>query len=851
MRDAAQVSPKKQRTPSLDLFVSYAGPDRAWAEWVAWHLAAAGYSIELDVWDWAAGDNVVLRMSDALDRAVRVLALWSPSYFEPGRFTTEEWTASVAQRPDETGQRRLVPIRVAEVTPPSVLKPLLFRDVFGVDEDRAKAILLEAVRGPRDARGLPEFPGTAKRRPKRTAAPRLPGVLPAVWNVPLRNAAFTGRVAPLVQIRQQLCRENTAVVQALHGLGGIGKTTLAIEYAHRFAGSYELVWWINAERTTLIGEQFATLGVQAGWITGAAPTANPTTWVLQRLRAEPGWLLIFDNAEDRSDLLPWLPQGAGHVLITSRNPGWEQAALPMALPEFTRAESISLLHSSLPDLTDANADRLADRLGDLPLAVAQAAQTLADTGLSVADYLVLLDEQTVEILSDGIVSGYQIPLAAVVRTSMQRLVDRDPAAAELMQLCAFLAPEPIPLNLFTEAPPGTLPAPLAETAASMLALARSMRSIRSLGLAKIGEGTVQLHRLTQAVIRNSAGPAQELIRRQLESTMTATHLDDGRDPKIWPRWAELLPHILALEPASSNNVNFRQIACHASSFLLSRGDAKDARDFANRLYIGWQQRLGPDDHQTLFAALNLANADRDLGRFDDALRLVEQVHERRRSLLGDNHPDTLVSAGCLATAFNLIGRRDEALVLEQDTYTRSREVLGDDHFETLITKSNLATTLCAVGRFTEARSLAQDGYDQARRLLGDDHPATLSAARVLTDALDNLGLHDEALTLNQFNYDRTRQVLGDNHLDTVNSAASLARTFLFLGRHGDALSLAERAYGQARGILGNRHPDTLEIARSVAEALRLIGRKYDAHQMMDLIERYTRQSNHPSTSRKE
>ncbi|MEU0557419.1 FxSxx-COOH system tetratricopeptide repeat protein [Dactylosporangium sp. NPDC006015] len=825
----------------MDLFVSYAGPDRAWAEWMVWHLRAGGYTVELDVWDWAAGDNVVLRMSDALDRADRVLALWSPTYFERDRFTTDEWTSVMGQRPDGTGQRRLVPIRVAEVIPPSVLAPLVYRDVFGLNEEQSKTVLLDAVRGPRDASGRPEFPGTGKRKPPRDAAPRLPGVLPTVWNVPRRNTAFTGRAAHLVELRQQLCRGSTAVVQALHGFGGIGKTTLAIEYAHRFAGSYELVWWINAEQAALIGEQFTALGTEAAWVSGEAPTPNPVALVLQRLRVETGWLLIFDNAENRADLLPWLPQGAGHVLITSRNPGWDQAARPVPLPEFTRAESTALLRASVPALAEDRADWLADRLGDLPLAIAQAAQTLADTGLTVSDYLDLLDKQTVEILSDGTPVGYPVPLAAVVRTAMQRLTEKDSAAAQLLQLCAFLGPEPIPTDLFTDAPPATLRQPLAGAAASVLALARIIRSIGGYGLARIGEGTLQLHRLTQAIIRDIIAPTdREHLRAAAEEIVASTaDLDDGRNPEHWPRWAALLPHILALDPATSDNIQFRELACHASSYLISRGDIEAGREFADQLHATWVQRLGLDDPQALFAATNVAGANNDLGRYADAYRLDRQIYARRRALLGDDHPDTLVSAGNLAGTLRDLGRHGEALALNQDTYARRRRVLGEDHPDTLISAGNLAGTLNHLGRRGEALALHQDTYARLRRVLGDGHPHTLTSAGNLGNTLDRLGRHGEALALNQDTYARLRRVLGDDHPDTLTSAGILASTLSYLGRHSEALALRRDTHTRLRRVLGDDHPRTLQSAKGLARTLHRLGRTYDAQHLEKWIRRHT------------
>jgi hypothetical protein len=142
----------------VDLFVSYAGPDRPWAEWAAWQLQAVGYTVELDVWDWSAGDNATLRMNDALARAKRVLVLYSPAYFDRDRFTTDEWTAVMGQRPNTDGQRRLIPVRVTPVDPPPILTPLVYRDLFGLEPRQARVELLTAVRGSVHPSQEPAYP---------------------------------------------------------------------------------------------------------------------------------------------------------------------------------------------------------------------------------------------------------------------------------------------------------------------------------------------------------------------------------------------------------------------------------------------------------------------------------------------------------------------------------------------------------------------------------------------------------------------------------------------------------------------------------------------------------------------
>ena len=200
-----------------------------------------------------------------------------------------------------------------------MLRPLVSRDLFGVAEEQARQILLEAVTGPRRPDRKPVFPprGTPGGMSRLDGAgPRLPGTMPRIWNIPARNPGFTGRDGLLVAVRERLVAGDRAVVQALHGMGGVGKTQLAAEYAHRFAGSYDLAWWINAEQGGLIGDQVAALGLALGCVQAEAGTEVVRTLVLAELRERGRWLLVFDNAEDLADVTGWLPGGGGHVLIT-------------------------------------------------------------------------------------------------------------------------------------------------------------------------------------------------------------------------------------------------------------------------------------------------------------------------------------------------------------------------------------------------------------------------------------------------------------------------------------------------------------------------------------------------------
>ncbi|MCW8382438.1 FxSxx-COOH system tetratricopeptide repeat protein [Streptomyces justiciae] len=479
-------------------FISHAGADRAWAEWIAWQLLDAGLEVELDCWDWGVGDNFVLKMNAALERG-RFLALFSPAYFEPERFTTPEWTAMVAR------QEMITPVRIAQTPTPPILSPLIVTDLFGLDDQAAREALLRAVNGPaRPTRAPGRPPGMLSR--VGGSGPRLPGSLPRVWNVPARNAAFTGRDAMLVHTREALASGQRVAVQALYGRGGVGKTQLAIEYAHRFASEYDLVWWITSEDPALIPDQLAALALHTGAAPAGTPSAEAVSAVLAELRTRSRWLLVFDNAEDPDALAAFLPGGPGHVLITSRNPLWNSYAVPVDVDTLSRTESVALLRAQGAILGDADADSIAATLDDLPLALAQAAALLT-RGLSPMDLQAELAASLVEVMSQGRPPGYPSALAAQVRLTRTSLQAAHPGAAAVVDALALLAPEPFPLTSCAGRLPGQASDLLKETIGSRLsATVIGMEAGIRHGLARVQDGAVQVHRLTQIVLADPVNP---------------------------------------------------------------------------------------------------------------------------------------------------------------------------------------------------------------------------------------------------------------------------------------------------------------------------------------------------------
>ena len=825
-----------QSTPHR-IFISHTGKDRAWAEWARWHLENAGHSTELDSVDWPAGTNFVQAMHAALHRDNPMLVLLSTAYLDPGRYTTDEWTARLAQRRKDP-DAKLIPLRVDGVELHGGLwSPIIVPDVFGLPPDSAVAVLLDTVRqvlDPAPPRTLstvpPVYPGALPTTAPDSGGegPRPPGSLPRVQNLARRNSVFTGRDGMLNRLHDALTAGGRVAVQALHGMGGVGKTQLALEYAHRFAGEYDLIWWVPAEQPELIADHLAALARRLRLTATGVVTPESVEVLRDHLSRTERWLLVFDNAEDRDQLTPWLLDGPGHTLITSRDPNWTAVAQAVDVDLFTRAESIVLLHSHLPRLAGADAERLAEALGDLPLAVGQAAELLAETRLPIGTYLAELATHTVDLLGEGRPpAGYPVPLAASIILTAGRLRTADPAAGHLLYLCAWLAPEPIPADLFTTRP-DLLPSSLAEVSGRPVAFARTLALLGRYGLARLTDAGPILHRLTQAVLRET-DPTPDAHRATAEQLLVAAQPGDDAHPQWWPRWSALLPHIFAADPAASGNTELRQMAKNGVWHLIARGNVRAALPLAEYLHAEWLARHGPDDGSTLDAANTLAQAYRHLDLFQRAHDLDEDQYNRHRRLRGEDDPYTLNAASNFALDLLMLGRTKKALRLCRDTLTRRRSILGENHPHTLKSLNNLADIYRNTGRYRKACELDRETLARRKLTLGEDHPETLNSAKNLATDLHILGEYQQARELGEDTLVRRRRVLGDDHPHTLYSAGNLAGVLYVLGENERARELAEGLLTRLRRVLGDGHPKTLHSAGLLAGVLEALDRHTEAN----------------------
>jgi len=640
-------------------------------------------------------------------------------------------------------------------------------------------------------------------------------------NVPARNPAFAGREEQLARIRHALTGEGgRAAVQALHGMGGVGKTQLAIEYAHRYAGDYDVTWWLDSENAALMTQQYADLAEHLGAARKGLPVDAVRRALLSDLHRRPRWLLVFDNAEDPAFLRDWLPGGPGHVIITSRSQDWAELAAPVPVDVLPRPESVELLRARVPGITTADAETLAGALGDLPLALAQAAAFLAGTRMPAAGYTQLLKDRAAALLSKGKPLTYRDTLTAATALACDRLRASDKDAAALAETCAFLAPEPVPVGWLVIAAgqlPGGLPARLPDPLERDDLLAALTRT----SLARLNDDGLTMHRLTQAILRARTSEPDK-ARAHAKAIVTANTPERTLAPGTWLTWGRLLPHLLALAPEHSDNPGLQTATVQAAIYLLDSGKVTDSLSFAARIHGAWGDRLGSDHRQTLRIANVLVSAHRVAGCLDQARQLGEDIFGRSRRLYGDDDPDALDIASHLALVLHALGDYHAARELHEHAMRHLREVLGDDHLTTLASAVNLADDLHALGDYHAARELNEGTLQRCRRTLGDNHPATLTCAADLASSLRELGDPHAARALHQDVFQRCRRAMGKDHPKSLATASHLAADLRALGHYRAARALEEDTLKRSRRVLGDDHPDTLRLAEHLAEELRAL-----------------------------
>jgi tetratricopeptide (TPR) repeat protein len=827
----------------IEVFYSYAREDEELRDRLSNHLRLlVRQGVISDWWDRkiTPGENFAENIDEHLERARVILLLISSDFIASDYCYEIEMTRALKRH--EAGDARVVGVLLRPVlwedSPFSKLNvlPIDARPVTSwpdVDEAFAnvaagiKAVVQEFL--PRANFGM------AAAVPMPETDPRAVRALPKAWNVPYpRNADFVGRDGTLGELHEAFTSGPASGVQVIYGPPGSGKTSVAVEYAYRYASEYRIVWWIRAEQPTNLAVDYAGLGWRAGlpersWASQDAVVAAVRRW----LGGRSDWLLVFDNATDPSLVSSYLPPAAkGHVLITSRTSNWETMASPSRLKGLGRAEAIEFIGKRTGQKDASASDALATDLGGMPLALEHAAAYIKETGASVASYATDLGEAErkphgrVKPSEDG-----ASPEQAQCRLLFNRIRKEEESApaADLLTLLAFLAPEDIPVSLLA-AHADLLPEPLASTLADTQAAEVAVGVLRRYSLVRSTGDALFVHRRLQSVVLEGLEEAGG--RRWAESSVKlidAAFPQEGEDVRNWPACSRLLPHSLVATAHAEELDTIPETTSHllraTALFLNARAQPREAKSVIDRALALDEGTVGPDHPAVAWDRNYRGRILRLLGDLNAARIEYERAAAIDEAAYGPNHPN-------VATHLIGLGR----VLLESGDLAAARAIheraLAIDKALDHPNDANVARDLVMLGRVLQGMGnleLAMNLYAQAivkdELAYGESHPEVatdlVDLGRLLTERKEYANakiLFERAIAIDEAAY-------GSSHPTVARDLASLGRVLQMQGDRREARSRLEQALVIDETAFGPDHPMVARDLMYLVELFEEIGQR--------------------------
>ena len=629
---------------------------------------------------------------------------------------------------------------------------------------------------------------------------------------------------------------------ALMGMRGSGKTQLAAAVAARCEEEgWPLVAWIHAASRKHVIVDLYELALQIGI---DAPKNIPLEVIVQlllaRLRSAEATnrLFVFDNVENPDDLRDLIPEGAGvrTLVTTTRHLDWDRLGwLRLTVGAFEREQSIALLCKRTGDTHREAADRIAEALDDVPLAITQAAATAKQGGYALSGYLDRLshhplDSRVSRLEGDGYPDAVGTALLMAYEQVLEQLrtthPQRERIAVSLLDTLPLLAASGLPTHWLLRLDGDS------DAVGDTLSFLKSASVIHE---SSDGEKTF-IHWLQGHVYRETYLNDQKKLgeaRTCATSVLSGIDVDRLENPEQRRHETQHLieqllsvtsqdySHSLFSEPQVSSKL---AETLHDATSLGMSQPALCLTDSVTRAC----DALGPHHPDTLASRNSLAGAYRASGRLDKAIALYEQTLEDSIRFLGPDHPHTLSSRGTLAGAYQAAGRLDEAITLYEQVFSGRSRVLGPDHRSTLTSRDHLTDTYWEAGRLDEAITLKKQILADAMRIMGPDSPGASAARNSLAATYRDAGRLDEAITLYKQNLEDRTHILGPDHPDTLASRNNLACAYWHAGRIDEAITLYKENLEEFTRLAGPDHPETLASRAILAGAYRDAGRLHEA-----------------------
>ncbi len=680
-----------------------------------------------------------------------------------------------------------------------------------------------------------------------------PASLEPIWNIPyLRNPFFIGREDLLSRLHTQLhAGQATALSQpqAMSGLGGVGKTQVAVEYAYRYARDYQAVFWTRADSREALVSSFVELAILLNLPERDERDQSITAAAVQRwLRAHTQWLLILDNADDLSFLPDFLsPIGAGHVVLTTRAQAFGGLAGRIEVNIMDQETGMKLLLRragvlplDAPLTQAAEKDRsitaeICQELGGLPLALDQAGAYIEETSCTLSDYLQLYRTRRIEILKrrGGLLRDHPDPVATTWSLSLTAIEQRHgDAAVDLLHICAFCAPDAIPEELLRQGSLCLGPA-LSACASDPFAWNTVLATVGAYSLLQrnSAEKILSIHRLVQAVLQDAMSePEQEQWRERLIAALNVVFPEV--EATTWRQCERLLPHALICASQTQSwkhmNLDLASVLFKTANYLMDRAQYTEAEPLFWRSSYIREQALGHEHPLVAYPLNSLANLCREQGKYTEAEPLFRRALHIREQALGHEHSDVATSLNDLAGLYRKQGRYAEAEPLFRRALRIREQEFGPEHPDVARSLNGLADLCRKQGKHNEAELLFQRALRIREQQLGPEHPEVAFTLHGLANLYQDRGDYAEAEPLYLRSLRIREQQLGPEHPLVADPLYGLARLYQKQEKYIQAESLYLRALRIEEQRLGPAHPSAWAIRMDFVSLLRTMGRDGEA-----------------------
>ncbi|KAB1144419.1 tetratricopeptide repeat protein [Streptomyces luteolifulvus] len=816
--------------------VVFAGQSESWAKWIDHQIKAAGRATTLVRWNPLRRLPTDQALTDLLSAPGRVLLVIDDWYERLGHGRFEAW-ADVLRQVLPEHHERIAAVSITARPMPDAVIALAPVELRGLRPEVARSRVLECA-------GIPA-PGTLVDLRR---GPRFPDDPPEVWQAPRRNHRFVGRTELLEKVYGAFSAAGPdGAAVALLGPGGLGKTQLALEYVHRFAGEYDVVWWISAAQRVTARQQFAELAPHLD-VRDAGDLAGTIKAVRRELdRTARPWLLVLDGAGDPARLRDLLPEGRGHVLVTTHRSEWGAHAQTLAVPVFERRESVAFVARRTDRLSDGQAGRLAQAVEDMPLLLDQTAAWLDQNPAAlVEDYIRDIRDGRPDrfgvVASGEYPESFEVAWAKLVNT----LRDGSESAWHLLNLLVCFSPDVVPVRLLQTARHGDLPPGLADLIAEPSSWNTALRRLSEITSMRIEYeqgprldtqtvGTLRMHRLFHRFVRSIQSP-EDAGRYSAAARKVLVSADprDSSSPGNWARYATLIPHLAPSGALESADDDVRELVLNCVEYLRMRGEYDDGWSLSRRAVEHWRRTSGDTDRSVLVVVHQLANMLRRLGRYTEAEKVGRETLGRLTGAEGVRPIELIRAKDGLGGTLMALGRYTEARTLFEEAAESAAAELGDEHVpRTLTIRSNLAVALGLQGHYAESLALHRRVFEARVELLGGKNALTLNSALHSAWMLRLLGNYREALAIQGHNSRVHSQILDRTHSQTLLAEHNLA---LCSRRVGDL----QFAHALMRGVRdkllrrrGAAHPETLMVSCDYAMLLRDLDRTEEARELAE------------------